>query len=146
MISKKSRIAITTLTIVVMVVLALFAVDAVKHPLNADIYELTGMEREEISAVRIWHYGQTLEVTDPDQVARILACLEGKMTRGRNTYLIHFNGGDWSVSFVDQNGTDSVSVGIYDGGEDASIYYGYYFYRLNTDFSPVYQIWEDALS
>ena len=142
----KKIIKILLLILIVVIALALL-VDIMIYPLKTTVFDLTGMDREEIVSVQIWHYGKTVVVEYAGKMQTILDSLEGEATRGQNDYFYNSNGGDWVIRFVDKDAVVSDAILLCQGWQNRGIKYGHYYYFFkdldNDDFEAVLQIWEE---
>lgn len=120
---------------VLAVLIALFLIDAVIHPFQGGLYQLVGVKKEEITEVRISHFGKTLRVTEPGQVDEIAALFDCNLKRLASDYIGHRTGGDWFLVFVTEKGKESKGFGFFPSdGREASgptqVHIGHYDYYV----------------
>ena len=117
----------------VAIVLLLIAIDIIVHPISGNLYRLISIQAEDITEVRINHYGKTLAVTDKKTVAELVALFDCQLSRSTSDYIAHSTGCDWTISFVDSQGNTSQVFGFYpsDGNVDTKVKIGHYHYFCN---------------
>ena len=115
--------------------IALFLIDAMIHPFQGELYQLVGVKKEEITEVRISHFGKTPRVTDPGQVGEIITLFDCNLKRLASDYIGHRTGGDWFLIFITEKGKKSKGFGFFpsDGREvsgSTQVHIGHYDYYV----------------
>ena len=120
--------------------LLLILMDVIMHPLSGNLYQLISVQAEDITEVRINHYGKTLAVTDKETVAELVSLFDCQLSRSTSDYIAHSTGCDWTISFIDSQGQTSRSFGFYpsDGKADTKVKIGHYHYFCSKSISSEY--------
>ena len=130
----KIKLKTGLLLALVAIVLLLIAIDIIVHPISGNLYRLISIQAEDITEVRINHYGKTLEVTDKKTVAELVSLFDCQLSRSTSDYIAHSTGCDWTITFVDSQGKASQVFGFYpsDGNADTKVKIGHYHYFCNN--------------
>ena len=94
-------------------ILGLAAWNLIRYPLRGNTYDVLGINREEITEVKIFHYGRTLHVADEERLGILLSLFDCSLERDTISYLCCSSSADWAISFVTQDGNTSRWVEFY---------------------------------
>lgn len=134
---KKGGIKRIAMYVLSMIVLALVIMNLLQNPLKGNIYDLIGIPREEVTAVRVFHYGQTLVVQDENTVAQLVELFDCELSRGGSDYIGHSCGCDWSITFLNSEKEKSDTFGFiphHQSNESiAKVKIGHYDYFCDKD-------------
>ena len=87
--------------ILVLLLIVGFCVENIMlHPFRGSTFNILNISEAQISEIRINHYGETVSITDPEQVSTIVSMFQCQLERRGTDYIGHSNGIDWYVAFV----------------------------------------------
>lgn len=114
-------------------ILGLAAWNLIRYPLRGNTYDVLGINREEITEVKIFHYGRMLHVADEERLGILLSLFDCSLERGSSDYICHTTGGDWGVSFITREGKQSKSFTFFpsaarENAAPAKMFIGRYYY------------------
>ena len=120
------------------------------HPFRGSTFDILNISEEQIIEVQINHYGETVNITEPEQVNTIVSMFQCQLERRGTDYIGHSNGVDWSIVFVSNTGSEKGFI-LYPRNGEASldgnqIKIGHYYYACDTvvDISFIRNYWEAA--
>lgn len=114
--------------ILLLLAVVLIVINLIKHPLKGNTYDLIGVQAGEIEKVRIFHYGRTVTVSDPEDVDTLVALFDCHLNRLCSDYLGHSTGGDWLVTFVTTTGNLSKTICPMLYPEETRLHFDHYYY------------------
>ncbi len=137
--------------ILVLLLIVGFCVENIMlHPFRGSTFNILNISETQISEIRINHYGETVSITDPEQVSTIVSMFQCQLERRGTDYIGHSNGGDWYVAFVSNEGSEKGFI-LYPRSGEASldksqIKIGHYYYACDNvvDISFIRNCWEAA--
>ena len=128
----KTRVLRIVLLVCAALVVLAIANDFFRYPLRASLPDLTGIDPENCT-LRLWHWGQEVDLTDPASREALLAVLSGTLVRGRSDRIGKSGGVDWVLKL--SAGTRSAQV-ILRTGDPCMIQYGAYTYTVEHALPP----------
>ncbi len=123
------------LIILAAVLLCAIAADFLINPIKGHSYDLLDINKDQITAVEIHHYGKGLTVTDPEVVAQLISQLDCSLERRGNDYFTNRTGGDWSITFLTSQGKQSKSFLFFPGSGygETQMKIGHYYYAADKN-------------
>lgn len=121
--------------VLIVLILGLVVADFVINPISGTSYDLLDVRKEQITAVEIHHYGKGLTVTHPEYVAQLVDLFDCNLERRGNDYLTNRTGGDWGITFLAKNGSQSKSFLFFpgNGSGETKLKIGHYYYAADMD-------------
>lgn len=119
----------------IVLILGLVVADFVINPISGTSYDLLDVRKEQITAVEIHHYGKGLTLTHPEYVAQLVDLFDCNLERRGNDYLTNRTGGDWGITFLAKNGSQSKSFLFFpgNGSGETKLKIGHYYYAADID-------------
>ena len=120
------------------------------HPFRGSTFDILNISEAQIREIRINHYGETVKITEPEQISTIVSMFQCQLERRGTDYFAHSNGVDWYVAFVSNEGSEKGFILYPRNGEAAldksQIKIGRYYYACDTvvDISFIRDCWESA--
>ena len=137
--------------ILVLLLIVGFCVENIMlHPFRGSAFDILNISEEQIIEVRINHYGETVSITEPEQVRTIVSMFQCQLERRGTDYIGHSNGVDWYLVFVSNEGSEKGFIFYPRNGaaslDGSQIKIGHYYYACDTvvDANFIRACWEAA--
>ncbi len=121
--------------VLIVLILGLIVADFVINPISGTSYDLLDVRKEQITALEVHHYGKGLTLTHPEYVSQLVDLFDCNLERRGNDYLTNRTGGDWSITFLAKNGSQSKSFLFFpgNGSGETKLKIGHYYYAADID-------------
>ena len=99
---KKGAYSIVATVVIVVIAFAAIAIkEAVRYPSSGNFFQIVGVNKSDIIAVEIIHFGDVVRITEKKSMDSLLSALDSSMNR--QLFYRNFTGGDWTLRLITED-------------------------------------------